>query len=552
MNENEFRKRLNDALGEPPMIPHPVVSAQPGDSTRTQPRLVAIVAFALAVVLVLVLVATRISFHPTGSVVPAGKSTPTPPIAADAFPCALPVLAVIESGNPGQPGQVTAMPGFVNIPDGIFQVDPSASVQGLPAGSGISSASTYSAQLHRWLPSVGRAVSPDGRSYAYVTMLPAGATYSSFSSSELHVYAVPAKMDHSVWSYPGSIDVLEWRSAGILVDTVPPRGGVRLLWLIDPTTGSASQQPSTADPTRVPPGLIPAGYHGYGTSGGDNSGHLLVRFGSRDTGTAYIVGVLQNGVLSTIYTGVAGDSKDFDPEGSSFDAHGVWMGNFDGKWVWLWSQSSGLRSFAVSGAPAAPSGYQFTNLTFNPAGPCVPGVFVGTKPSPLPAAQSPSPSPTPPNINWSSLQSKPLHLDQLAAGAACPVSSSVDLNVKAQSGKWPNYGFGSGPAYVSGQFTWYSAGSQALVILVDPKYKGPVLIRAHRIDGSGSVNIGGDGLQPLSDGYGLAQTSSPPYWGTWVGSITPSTPGCYGIQLDGTSFSVVVVIEVKNGPPPPG
>ncbi|HYS01983.1 MAG TPA: hypothetical protein VET82_06505, partial [Candidatus Eisenbacteria bacterium] len=63
----------------------------------------------------------------------------------------------------------------------------------------------------------------------------------------------------------------------------------------------------------------------------------------------------------------------------------------------------------------------------------------------------------------------------------------------------------------------------------------------------------GDGTTALPNGgVGIAQTSSPPYWGTWAGSVTPSAPGCYGIQFDGTNVSDVVVIAVTNGPPPPG
>jgi hypothetical protein len=100
---------------------------------------------------------------------------------------------------------------------------------------------------------------------------------------------------------------------------------------------------------------------------------------------------------------------------------------------------------------------------------------------------------------------------------------------------------------------WYSAGGQGVVILTDPTYTGPVLVRSQRLDGTGSLAFSGQGGTSLADGsIGLAQTSAPPYWGTWAGSVTASAPGCYGIQLDGTGFSAVAVIEVKPGPPPPG
>lgn len=555
MNENEFRKRLNDALGETPAMAPPVLSKPAASASGVQPRLAAIVAFVLAVLLVVVLVATRISFHPTGSIQPAGKSGPSPlqQVAADSFPCALPVVAVSEAGNPGQPGQTVATAGFINIPDGTYQVDPSATVRGLPAPAGFSNPTIYSPALKRWLPASSQNISPDLRSYAYATFLPAGATYRNFTSMELHVYDATAHSDRKVWSAKDFITVAAWRDTGILVNTVPKQGGVQLWWLVDPIRGTVAQQPANAPVPFLFQGTAFADYHNFSPLGSDPSGQRSVyRLGSRDQGTKYAVVVVDNGDITTIYTGTAGDAKDFDPEHPYFDAHGLWFGNFDGSVVWLWTANGGLRSFGVHGGPGPAPGYQFNNQTYLPAGPCVPGVFSGVRASPLPAATTPTPSPSPPAVDWSALQSRPLQIPQLSPGASCPVSTSVSLDVKAQNGKWPNYGFGPGPAYISGQVMWYSAGSQAILILVDPKYKGPVLIRAQRIDGSGTVQMSGDGLQPLTDGYGLPQTSSPPYWGTWFGAITPSTPGCYAIQLDGTSFTAVVVIQVKQGPPPPG
>ncbi|MGA7912356.1 MAG: hypothetical protein WCC30_12525, partial [Candidatus Dormiibacterota bacterium] len=109
-----------------------------------------------------------------------------------------------------------------------------------------------------------------------------------------------------------------------------------------------------------------------------------------------------------------------------------------------------------------------------------------------------------------------------------------------------------GPVYVSGQIMWY-AGTQAVLFLTDPKYTGPVLVRSMRLDGTSSLTISGQGATTLAGGaIGLAQTSSPPYWGMWLGMLTPSAPGCYGIQFDGTSFSSIAVIAVSPGPVPPG
>lgn len=553
MNENEFRERLRGALGEPPPLSSPVLAPSRAGLARAYPRGMAVLAFVLALLLVIVLVATRVAMRPQGTNLPAAKPSPVAQAAPDSLPCALPVVAVSEAENPGQNPVISMSPGFVNIPAGGFQVDPSAAIGDLPIGSP-ASPSFYSAALKRWVPASARMMSPDGRAYVYVALLPPGANYSNFNSSELHIVDVAKKTDRTVWTYKAGIDVIGWDSAGILASTVPAQGGTRLLWRIDPAGGGVTQAPPSADPNFL--ALTALAHSGnYSYLGTDAQGRSVFRLGSRDPGTKYSVVIVQAGQVTTLYAGAAGDSTDFDPEGIYWDAHGLWFGNFDGALVWLWSRSSGhLQSFKVSGLPPAPSGYAYANVTFSPAGECVPGTFSGVAASGLPPATTPTPSPPPPTVDWSALTAKPVNLQPLPTGASCPVSPKVDLAVKGQSGKWPNYGFGQGPAYVSGQFMWYSAGPQAILILVDPKYTGPVLVRSRRLDGTGVLAFSGQGSTSLPDAgaIGLPQTSSPPYWGTWIGSVTPSAPGCYGIQLDGTSFSSVAVISVSNGPPPGG
>jgi hypothetical protein len=553
MNENEFRDRLRGALGEPPPLSSPVLVPSRAGPARAYPRGMALLAFVLALLLVIVLVATRVAMRPQGTNLPAAKPSPVAQAAPDSFPCALPVVAVSEAENPGQNPAMGVSMGFVNIPAGGFQVDPSAAVGDLPTG-GAGYAGFYSAELKRWLPASVRTMSPDGRAYTYVALLPPGANYSNFTSSALHVVDVAKKADRTLWTYKAGIEALGWDSSGILASTVPAQGGTRLLWRIDPASGGVAQAPPDADPNFLALTVL-RGSGNYSYLGTDAQGRSVFRLGSRDPGMKYSVVIVQSGQLTTLYTGAAGDSTDFDPDGIYSDAHGLWLENADGALVWLWSQSAGhLQSFKVSGLPPAPKGYAYSNVSFGPAGECVPGTFTGVAATGLPPATSPTPSPSPPQVDWSALTAKPVNLQPLASGAQCPVSPTVDLAVKGQSGKWPNYGFGQGPAYVSGQFMWYSAGPQAILVLVDPKYTGPVLMRSRRLDGTGLLAFSGQGSTSLpdADAVGLAQTSSPPYWGTWNGSVTPSAPGCYGIQLDGTSFSSVAVISVSKGPPPPG
>ena len=555
MREEEFRERLRGALGEPPASLGAPMLGRPASSgaARTYPRLMGLLAIGVAVLLILVLVGSRVTLRPRGNVLPAATPTGVAQLALDSMPCHLAVYMVQEADNPGQPSAPATSLGFVNIPSGTFFADPGATVQDLPAGS-TPSAALYSAELHRWLPATNRSISPNHRSYAYVKLTPPGATFNKATGSELHVVDGATGFDRKLWASGADIEVIEWTSSGILASTVPWQGGIKLLWRVDPVTGTATQVPQSADPTFFN-GTPIAGIHNYSYLGPVSEGNGVYRLGGRDAGTAYyVVTVDPGGRVTTIYGGKAGDATDFDPEGTYSDAHGLWFGNFDGTRMWLWVGSKGLQSFKVSGGPPAPAGYQYSSITFLPAGPCVPGEFRGVAATPLPKAPTPSPSPTPPYVDWSVLMAKPLILPDVAGGAPCNTSSQVSLQVNARpgSGKWPNYGFGRGPAYLSGQIYWYSAGSQAMLVLVDPKYTGPVLVRVKRLDGAGSITLTGDGADLGGGAFGIPQTSTPPYWGTWIGSFTPSAPGCYGIQFDGTSFTDEAVFEVKQGPPPPG
>ena len=122
-----------------------------------------------------------------------------------------------------------------------------------------------------------------------------------------------------------------------------------------------------------------------------------------------------------------------------------------------------------------------------------------------------------------------------------------------KSGKGgPTYGYGQGPACVGGQFNWYSAGEQGVVVMTDPRYTGPVLVRIRRLDGAGVVTISGPGQALADNAFGILESSSPPYWGVWFGGMAPSAPGCYGVQFAGMTYSDAAVINVSEGPPPPG
>ena len=83
-----------------------------------------------------------------------------------------------------------------------------------------------------------------------------------------------------------------------------------------------------------------------------------------------------------------------------------------------------------------------------------------------------------------------------------------------------------------------------------PSYRGPVLIRGRRLDGPQKLGFNGRKLPAPELRIQPNQTVS------WQGQPRGSrgvpsgvrvlTPGCYGAQIDGTSFSRVVVFRADT------
>ena len=131
-----------------------------------------------------------------------------------------------------------------------------------------------------------------------------------------------------------------------------------------------------------------------------------------------------------------------------------------------------------------------------------------------------------------------LRLPHIASGAPCPASR----------GNGPVKPLGSAPlaltpfigsAWRGGRVTWTSARS----------YTGPVLIRGAELGGPGALGFGEgrvpyDELQLLASGMGAG---SPPGGGReWLSFTRVRSPGCYGYQVDGTSFSTVIVFRAGH------
>ncbi len=90
-----------------------------------------------------------------------------------------------------------------------------------------------------------------------------------------------------------------------------------------------------------------------------------------------------------------------------------------------------------------------------------------------------------------------------------------------------------GSAWQGTRVTWVASG-----------YQGPILIRGRELEGPHAVGFGEghvpyDELQLDGGSYG-----SPP--GQWLSFTRVRGPGCYAYQIDGTSFSEVVVFRASG------
>lgn len=168
------------------------------------------------------------------------------------------------------------------------------------------------------------------------------------------------------------------------------------------------------------------------------------------------------------------------------------------------------------------------------------------------------PAATAPADEWAELR-RPLDLPRVAAGATCPVSRvdrSVDWFTTGVGG-----GIGRGPVYaILGETATLGAGlrgsewgsevwgGQKVLWYVHERYRGPVLIRGRRLDGWQWMRFD-RGPMP-SDELRLARGETVSWTGQRAGArgrpsyVRVRAAGCYGAQIDGTSFSRVVVFRV--------
>ena len=140
----------------------------------------------------------------------------------------------------------------------------------------------------------------------------------------------------------------------------------------------------------------------------------------------------------------------------------------------------------------------------------------------------------------------------------------------------PNYGAGVGPAYLSGQDSWYSGGRGVTILMVNSKYSGPLLVRAFQLGGNSTSTVTladfpspdpSTGLPVIKQeprvavvpalhttggGLYLGAVAPTSFWREWNGLLSTDSPGCFGLQVDGDVFTEFILFVVNPGTSPGG
>jgi hypothetical protein len=174
-----------------------------------------------------------------------------------------------------------------------------------------------------------------------------------------------------------------------------------------------------------------------------------------------------------------------------------------------------------------------------------------TEPAPLPAGTPPAPAGLARTGGYDTYElcrgncagrvpaslRRPLHLPH-STGSGCPVSAT-STPVSSSGGSRLTAQRFVGSHWLAAHVTWRAAVG----------YHGPVLIRGRRLDGGGAVGFGEghtpyDELQLMNSGRGEATTSGGGR--AWLSLTRVQHPGCYAYQVDGSSFSHVIVFRVRG------
>jgi hypothetical protein len=152
------------------------------------------------------------------------------------------------------------------------------------------------------------------------------------------------------------------------------------------------------------------------------------------------------------------------------------------------------------------------------------------------------------------LQQRPLHLPTIAVGSSCPTTPTrkVSSSFGIAQGDGPAYAAGAdviaahavlhyadAQHFMNGGSENQGWGGQKVLWFANPSYHGLILLRGHQINGPHEVRFGLT-LDPQLV-FDTTQGSTP--WPNQPSYTRLQASGCYAYQVDGTSFSYVIVFQ---------
>lgn len=159
---------------------------------------------------------------------------------------------------------------------------------------------------------------------------------------------------------------------------------------------------------------------------------------------------------------------------------------------------------------------------------------------------------------WREL-ARPLVIPRLSSPVACPMSYGVRASRLSPTDFGSVKAIGPGPIFALNAYapkgrtlslhlsaaepmgSWFSFGQKWVGA---PSYRGPVLVRGRSLWGPepvGFVFTEGSQQQLRFEAGGPSSASG---WRGWVAFTLVQSPGCYGFQIDGLSFSEIIVFRV--------
>ncbi len=167
-------------------------------------------------------------------------------------------------------------------------------------------------------------------------------------------------------------------------------------------------------------------------------------------------------------------------------------------------------------------------------------------------------TPTPSTDAWTTLAQRPLKITTLAPGSPCPTSGgkmvAPDFGLALGDGPVYPTGFSSDAVYYYGSALqeggWYLL---KVLWIASPNYRGPALVRGKQIDGPNELRFkeGADPPKELRLDTSDTNNRTDQGWSNWPTYTRLRAPGCYAYQVDGVSFSQVIIFRASNAFPPP-